>query len=84
MMESMIDAGVDMGMPKEIATGLAIQTCIGAGVMARDGDVDVNELRNRVTSLYVLMGIYELGTGPRMRRSRVQKLVGCVVFGRVP
>jgi pyrroline-5-carboxylate reductase len=25
MIESMIDAGVEMGMPKEIATGLAIQ-----------------------------------------------------------
>lgn len=53
MLESMIDAGVSMGMPKEIATGLAVQTCIGAGVMARDGDGDVAELRKRVTSLYV-------------------------------
>jgi pyrroline-5-carboxylate reductase len=75
MMESMIDAGVGMGMPKDIATGLAIQTCIGAGVMARDGDVDVAELRNRVTSLYVRENNF-VGMGLLMLRFKVPRPEG--------
>ena len=52
MMEAVIDKAVALGLPKDVATGLAVQTCIGAGMMARDGDVDVVELRRRVTSPY--------------------------------
>lgn len=49
-MEAMIDAGVAQGLPRESATNLAIQTCLGAGQLAKNSDVDVAELRRRVSS----------------------------------
>ncbi|MGQ9424920.1 pyrroline-5-carboxylate reductase [Gilvimarinus sp. F26214L] len=49
-MEAMIDAAVDQGLSRESASHLAIQTCLGAGMLARDSDVDVAELRRRVCS----------------------------------
>lgn len=49
-MEAMIDAGVEQGLPRETATNLAIQTCLGAGLLAKNSDVDVAELRRRVSS----------------------------------
>jgi pyrroline-5-carboxylate reductase len=50
MMESMIDAGVGMGLTRECATELTIQTALGAALLAKNSDVDVAELRRRVTS----------------------------------
>lgn len=49
-MEAMIDAGVEQGLTRETATNLAIQTCLGAGQLAKNSDADVAELRRRVSS----------------------------------
>lgn len=50
LMEAMIDAGIDLGLSRETASELTIQTAIGAAQMAKASDVDVAELRRRVTS----------------------------------
>lgn len=50
LMEAMIDAGVELGLSRETASELTIQTAIGAAHMAKESDVDVAELRRRVTS----------------------------------
>lgn len=49
-MEAMITAGIDQGLSPESANNLAIQTCLGAGLLAKNSDVDVAELRRRVCS----------------------------------
>ena len=49
-MESMIDAGVSLGLTREVATELCLQTGLGAARMALENDVDLVELRRRVTS----------------------------------
>ncbi|GAB1255681.1 pyrroline-5-carboxylate reductase [Aurantivibrio plasticivorans] len=50
MMEAMIAAGVKQGLPQETASRLAIQTCLGAGKLASESDVEPAELRRRVSS----------------------------------
>jgi pyrroline-5-carboxylate reductase len=50
MMEAMIDAGVELGLTRESATELTLQTALGAAILAKQSDVDVGELRRRVTS----------------------------------
>jgi pyrroline-5-carboxylate reductase len=50
MMEAMIDAGVALGLNRESATELTLQTALGAAILAKQSDVDVAELRRRVTS----------------------------------
>lgn len=50
MMEAMIDAGVAQGLSRETATQLTLQTALGAAQLAQNSDVDVAELRRRVTS----------------------------------
>jgi pyrroline-5-carboxylate reductase len=50
MMEAMIDAGVELGLSRESATELTLQTALGAAILAKQSDVDVAELRRRVTS----------------------------------
>ncbi len=50
MMEAMIDAGIAQGLSREVATELTLQTALGAAMLAQDSDVDVTELRRRVTS----------------------------------
>jgi pyrroline-5-carboxylate reductase len=50
LMEAMIDAGVDLGLSRETASELTLQTAVGAAQMAKESDVDVAELRRRVTS----------------------------------
>lgn len=50
LMEAMIDAGTELGLSRETASQLTIQTAIGAAQMAKESDVDVAELRRRVTS----------------------------------
>lgn len=50
MMESMIEAAVGQGLPREVAEKLALQTAKGAAVMAQQSDVSPTELRRRVTS----------------------------------
>lgn len=50
MMESMIDAGVALGLSRECATELTLQTALGAAMLAKESEYDVAELRRRVTS----------------------------------
>lgn len=50
LMEAMIDAGVELGLSRETAAELTVQTAIGAAQMAKQSDVDAAELRRRVTS----------------------------------
>jgi pyrroline-5-carboxylate reductase len=50
LMEAMIDAGVELGLSRDTARELTLQTAIGAAQMAKESDVDVAELRRRVTS----------------------------------
>jgi pyrroline-5-carboxylate reductase len=50
VMEAMIDAGIALGLTRESATELTLQTALGAALLAKQSDVDVAELRHRVTS----------------------------------
>lgn len=49
-MEAMIDAGVELGLARDVATELTLQTGLGAARMALENDIDLVELRRRVTS----------------------------------
>ncbi|MDP4651275.1 MAG: pyrroline-5-carboxylate reductase [Haliea sp.] len=49
-MEAMINAGCSMGLSRDCATVMARQTALGAARMALESDVDLAELRRRVTS----------------------------------
>ena len=48
--ESMIDGAVALGLDKEQASALAMQTVLGAAKMAIDSDDTPAELRRKVTS----------------------------------
>lgn len=50
LMESMIEAGMKLGLSEETARRLTLQTALGAGQMASQADVAPDELRRRVTS----------------------------------
>ena len=50
LIEAMTDAGVKLGLPREVAKQLAEQTALGAAHMAVGSEVDAAELRRRVTS----------------------------------
>ena len=50
LIEAMTDAGVKLGLPRDVAKQLAEQTALGAAHMAVGSDVDAAELRRRVTS----------------------------------
>ncbi|ORY45609.1 pyrroline-5-carboxylate reductase [Rhizoclosmatium globosum] len=51
LLEAMENAAVELGMPREVARGLAAQTCLGAGKMAlAQLDTDPAILRKNVTS----------------------------------
>ncbi len=49
-MESMTAAGQDLGLSAEVSRQLAVQTALGSARMAAEGEVDLAELRRRVTS----------------------------------
>jgi pyrroline-5-carboxylate reductase len=49
-MEAMAAAAVDQGLSEDSARNLAIQTCLGAGLLAQQSEVDLAELRRRVCS----------------------------------
>lgn len=49
-MEAMIEAGEKLGLTRECATELTLQTALGAAILAKDSAGDVAELRRRVTS----------------------------------
>ena len=48
--EAMEDAAVSLGLPRETARALAMQTCLGAGRMLTESDETAAQLRARVTS----------------------------------
>ena len=50
LVEALIDASVAQGLPRDTATALATQTCLGAGRMLREDGAAPAELRRRVTS----------------------------------
>lgn len=50
VMESMITAGEKLGLSRDIATQLTLQTALGAAKMAEQSEFDPAELRRRVTS----------------------------------
>jgi len=50
LMESMIAAGIELGLSPQAAELLCKQTALGAADLAMQSDVDVGELRRRVTS----------------------------------
>ncbi|KAF8978179.1 hypothetical protein BGZ46_006741 [Entomortierella lignicola] len=50
MMEAMEDAAVKLGMDRETAKALTIQTCLGAAKMAQSSSDDLKTLRLKVTS----------------------------------
>ncbi len=49
-MEAMVEAGIKLGLARDTAEQLALQTGLGAARMALENDVDLVELRRRVTS----------------------------------
>lgn len=50
LIEEMIRAGASLGLTREDATMLTLQTALGAASMAAQGDVPPEDLRRRVTS----------------------------------
>lgn len=50
VMEAMQQAGEQLGLQPEIARRLTLQTALGAAKMAAESEIDVAELRRRVTS----------------------------------
>lgn len=50
VMEAMQAAGEKLGLSRDVSAQLTLQTALGAARMAIDSDVDVVELRRRVTS----------------------------------
>jgi pyrroline-5-carboxylate reductase len=50
LIEAMRKAGARLGLPPDVAAKLALHTAYGASAMAIKSDVDVSELRQRVTS----------------------------------
>ena len=50
LMEAMIEAGVGLGLDRESATTLVLETAYGAARMAREGDQPPAALRVNVTS----------------------------------
>jgi len=50
LMEAMIDAGEKLGLSRATASQLTLKTALGAARLASESDVDVGELRRRVTS----------------------------------
>ncbi|MBI5017058.1 MAG: pyrroline-5-carboxylate reductase [Deltaproteobacteria bacterium] len=49
-LEALADAGVLMGLPRELSRALARQTLLGAACMARDAGAHTAELKDRVAS----------------------------------
>ncbi|RKO90213.1 pyrroline-5-carboxylate reductase dimerization-domain-containing protein, partial [Blyttiomyces helicus] len=50
MVEALAAAAHELGLPLEVARGLAAQTCLGAGKMLTTSEDDAAELRRKVTS----------------------------------
>lgn len=65
VMEALIDAGVHMGFPRELAHDLVVSTLIGSAEYARQSELHPAQLRNAVTSPggTSAAAIYELEKG---------------------
>jgi len=50
IVEALENAGIEMGLPRDVAQGLAAQTCLGAGKMLTTSPDSAAELRRKVTS----------------------------------
>jgi len=50
VVECLVDAATKLGLPRDIATGLAEQTCLGAGKMVCESEDSPAILRQKVTS----------------------------------
>lgn len=50
LLEALSDAGVRMGLSREVSNRLAIQTVVGAGEMAKESNLTFSTLREAVTS----------------------------------
>ncbi len=50
LIETMAEAGVEAGLPRELATQLARATVVGAGELARQSEEPAEQLRRNVTS----------------------------------
>lgn len=50
ILEALSDGGVTMGLPREVATNLAIQTIAGAAKLARESRKHPGELKDMITS----------------------------------
>ncbi len=50
LVEALVDAGVLLGLPRPVATQLAVQTALGSSVMLRDSGDSAAQLREAVTS----------------------------------
>ena len=50
VVESMIEAGVHLGLPRATATELVVQTLVGSGKMLQETGTHVTVLREQVTS----------------------------------
>ena len=50
LVEAMIDAGILLGLPREVAADLIVQTALGSAVMLRDSGEHPVQLREAVTS----------------------------------
>ena len=50
VIEAMVDAGVRLGLPADVAKQLTVQTVLGAATMVRDTGTDPATLREQVTS----------------------------------
>ncbi|GLX12146.1 pyrroline-5-carboxylate reductase [Pseudomonas straminea] len=50
LIEAMTASGEKLGLPRDVAAKLTLQTALGAAQMALNSDVDAAELRRRVTS----------------------------------
>jgi pyrroline-5-carboxylate reductase len=49
-LEALADAGVRVGLPRDVAQRLAIQTVLGSAQLARDTGIHPAQLKDRVTS----------------------------------
>src|SRR5204863_8109104 len=51
LVEAMIDAGILLGIPRDLAAKLIVQTAVGSAIMLRDWGEHSVQLREAVTSL---------------------------------
>ncbi len=95
LMEAMIDAGVALGLPAEVAKDLVLQTAKGAGLLAVEADKNGESpavLRRKVTSphgtteaalkVFAAHDLPEAGCRRRDRRPRPEPRVVRLNYGR--